>query len=828
MNNLWLDVRYAMRRLRQSPGFTLTAVLTLAFGIGATTAIFSIVEGVLLRPLPFPVPDRLVVVGDVPEGVPSGDGPPNVTAPASRIYARDTHVFTGLGAFQQNGYELSGNGDPAQISGARLTPGVFQALGVSPAIGRVFTEQEDQASQQVAVISYQMWNSRFHADQHILGSKILLNRKAYEIIGVMPRDFEFPLVPGQLNRSELWVPMSFSQGELVNGVGSWNYRMVGRLKPGVTPAQVLDDMQPAVKETMRNFPAGMGSLRIHPVVQPLTEATVAQSRPLVRTLFLAVAVVLFIACANLAGLLLVRVIRRRRELSVRFALGASGAAILRQSLIEALALSVCGGLAGLAIAVAALRAGVSLLPETLPRVSAIGLDWKVAGFALILAVLTGLLCGIIPAITASHTGVNDALKEGGRTGTAGGGHARLRSILVISELAVALVLLTASGLLLRSFQKMRSVDLGFRTDHVLTAFFGLPHREYSSQAAVDAFDTAMMTRLQQLPGVQAVGVTDLLPISGGNDSNAFVPEGYVQPQGAGLNLAWASHVMGNYFAAAGIPLVRGRTFTDADRIDSPLVLIVNRTLAERYWPGQDPIGKRIKIGVKESQTPWMTVVGEIADIKETSADAETQNQMYGPVSQFKAEIAGFAPPDMLTGTYGSIVIRGALPPEQMADSLRAVIRSIDPQLPLTHIESMEHVVEEGQASRRFSTALISSFAAAAVLLALLGIYSVIAFSAAQRTHELAIRLALGSQRSSVTRLVLVSGAKLGLAGCAIGAVGAVFATRLLRTLLFQVDPLDPLVLTLAALSIFLLALAASVVPARRAASIEPMQALRAE
>ena len=242
MNNLWLDVRYAMRRLRQSPGFTLTAVLTLAFGIGATTAIFSIVEGVLLRPLPFPVPDRLVVVGDVPEGVPSGDGPPNVTAPASRIYARDTHVFTGLGAFQQNGYELSGNGDPAQISGARLTPGVFQALGVSPAIGRVFTEQEDQASQQVAVISYQMWNSRFHADQHILGSKILLNRKAYEIIGVMPRDFEFPLVPGQLNRSELWVPMSFSQGELVNGVGSWNYRMVGRLKPGVTPAQVLDDM----------------------------------------------------------------------------------------------------------------------------------------------------------------------------------------------------------------------------------------------------------------------------------------------------------------------------------------------------------------------------------------------------------------------------------------------------------------------------------------------------------------------------------------------------------------------------------------------------------
>jgi predicted permease len=828
MNRLWLDIRYALRQLRQSPGFTLTAVLTLAFGIGATTAIFSIVEGVLLRSLPFPAPDRLMIFGDVPEGVDAGSGPPNVTAPATRIYARDTRVFSGLGAYQQTGFELSGSGDPAQVRASRLTPGVLQVLGVSPLMGRAFTEQEDEARQQVAVISYQMWHSRFHGEPNILGTKILLDRRPYEIIGVMPREFEFPLVPGQLNRCELWVPMSFSQGELVNGVGSWNYRMVGRMKPGVTPAQVLDDAQPAVKEIMRNFPPGMGTLRIRPVVEPLNEATVAQARPLVRTLFLAVAVVLFIACANLAGLLLVRVIRRRRELSVRLALGASGTVILRQSLIEALALSVGGGLAGLAIASAALRVGVSLLPETLPRVSAIGLDWKVAGFAFLLALLTGLLCGIIPAIAAAHTGVNDALKEGGRTGSAGGGHARLRSVLVIAELAVALVLLTASGLLLRSFQKMRSVDMGFRADHALTAFYGLPRRQYSSQAAVDAFNSTLLGKLQQLPGVQAVGVTSLLPNGGGNSNNAFVPEGYVPPKGAGLSLAWASQVMGNYFEAAGIPLLRGRNFTEADRADSPLVVIVNRTLAERYWPGQDPIGKRLKIGVKESPTPWMTVVGEIADIKQTSADADTMNQMYTPSGQFKASIAQFAPPDLLNGNYGSIVLRSQLPPEQMADSLRTTVRSIDPQLALIHVESMEHVVEEGQASRRFSTALISSFAAAAVLLALLGIYSVIAFSAAQRTHELAIRLALGSQRASVTRLVLASGAKLGMAGCAIGAIGAVFATRLLRSQLFQVDPLDPYVLTLAAIAIFLLALVASIVPARRAASIEPMQALRSE
>jgi len=828
MNNLWLDIRHSMRQLGKSPGFTLTAVLTLAFGIGATTAIFSIVEGVLLRPLPFPQQDRLLCFGDIPEGVgDAANGAPNATAAGVRTYMRETHAFVNLGAYQQTGYELSGISEPAQINASRLTASIFPVLGISPLMGRPFTQQEDEGSQQVAVISYQMWHSRFHGQANILGQKIQLDRKPYEIIGVMPRDFEFPMVPGQLNRSELWVPMSFTQSEIVQGAGSWNYNMVGRLKPGVTAAQALQDAQPAVAEIQRNFPPGMGSLRIHAVAMPLTEATVAEARPLVRTLFLAVAVVLFIACANLAGLLLVRVIRRRREISVCLALGASGAAIVRQSIVEALLLSVSGGLLGLALAAITLRIGVTLLPESLPRVSEIGLDWKVVGFALLLAVLTGLLCGLVPALTAARTGVNEALKEGGRTGTAGG-HARLRSALVIAELAVALVLLTASGLLLRSFQKMRSVDLGFRTDRTLTAFYGLPHQQYSSQVAVDGFNSELLRKLEQLPGVQAVGITSLLPEGGGSSSMSFVPEGYVPHKGEGLNLSWPSQIMGNYLRAFGIPLLRGREFTEADRFDSPLVAIVNRTLAEHYWPGQDPIGKRLKVGVAESQTPWITIVGEVADIKQTSADAPTLNQLYTPASQFKASIAQFAPPDMLTGTYGTIVMRSQMAPEQMADSLRATVRSLDPQLPLIHVESMEHVVAEGQASRRFSTALISSFAMAAVLLALLGIYSVIAFSAALRTQELAIRLALGSQRASVMRLVLASGAKMGLAGCGLGAPAAVFATRLLRSLLFQVDPLDPYILVLAAFSIFLLALAASVVPARRAASIEPMQALRNE
>ncbi|MGA2169813.1 MAG: ABC transporter permease [Terracidiphilus sp.] len=822
------EIRYALRQLRKSPGFTLTAVLTLAFGIGATTAIFSIVEGVLLRPLPFPEPGRLVTQGDILEGLGPGSAVPTVTAAGVRAYTRDARRYSSLGAYQARSFELSGAVDPAKINVARLTASMFPVLGVSPVMGRAFTQQEDEGRQQVAVISYQMWHSRFHGDAHILGQKILLDRNPYEIIGVMPRGFEFPLVPGQLNRSELWVPMSITQLE-INDAAGWNFQMVGRLKPGVTMAQAEQDAVPTARELMRGFPPFMGGLKIHPAVQPLGESMVAQARPLVRTLFLAVVVVLFIACANLAGLLLVRVIRRRHEISVRLALGANGAAILRQTVTETLTLSLAGGMVGLALASTALKVGVSFLPESLPRISAISLDWRVAAFAILLAVATGLLCALVPALSAARTDVNEALKEGGRTGTAGSGYARLRSGLVVAEVSVALVLLVASGLLLRSFEKMRSVQLGFRTDHLLTAAYDLPPQQYSRQAAVDEFDGALLRKLEQLPGVESVGVTQQLPTAGDDGISLFIAEGYVPPKGAGINVCWDSHeVMGEYFHAAGIPLLRGRDFTQADEARAPLVVVVNRTLAERYWPGQDPIGKRVRWGVPESTMPWMTVVGEVGDIKQTAADADTLAQIYQPASQNVASYGSLARPEMLNANFGSIVLRTKLPPEQMADALRATVRSIDPQLPLTQVESMERVIAEGQASRRFNAVLISCFAAASVLLALLGIYGVIAFSTALRTHEMAIRMALGAQRFNVMGLVLSSGARLGLAGCGIGAAVAVLATRLLRSLLFQVDPLDPFVLVLAALSIFVLALAASLIPARRAASIEPMQALRAE
>jgi putative ABC transport system permease protein len=824
------ELRIATRHLLKSPGFTATTVLMLALGIGATTAIFSIVEGVLLRPLPFPHPERLVQLADILQGADvGGNGEAGVTAPDIQAYTRDTHSFESLGGYQQNSYELSGVGEPAQVNAARLAGGVLPALQVEPLMGRFFTQQEDEQKEQVTLVSYAFWQNRMHGDARVLGSKILLDRKPHVVVGVMPRNFEFPLVPGHLNSSELWIPMSLTPQELsITGAAGWNFSMVGRLKPGVTASQAESDAGRVAQEIMRNYPAFMASMHIRPVVRSLHEETVEQARQLVRTLFLAIVVVLLIACANLAGLLLVRAIRRRREIAVRLALGARAGALLRQAILESLVLSVSGGLIGLALAALALRVGVSWLPETLPRIDEIGLDWQVVGFAIVLAVLTGMVCGVAPAFAALRTSVNETLKEGGRTGTAGGGHARLRSALVVGEIAIALVLLVASGLLLRSFEKMRSVDLGFRADHVLAAAYSLPRQQYASQGAVNEFNDQLIRGLQQLPGVKSVGITSFLPASGSNSNSTFVAEGYVPPQGAGMNLATWVQVQGDYLQAMGIPLLGGRFFTPADTENTQLVVIVNHKLAEHYWPGANPIGKRLRLGTPETPTPWQTIVGEVGDVKESSPDAPSKEQWYQPVEQAEKSVGSLGSPTDLNGNGGYVTLRTSLEPEQMENVLRAAVRAIDPQLPLTQVQSMERTVSDSEAPRRFNTVLISTFALAAVLLAALGIYSVIAFSAALREQEMAIRMALGSQRWGILRLVFTSAARLAVAGCVLGLLFAAATSHFLQALLFGVSPFDPLVLTLAAVSVVMLALAASLLPARRAASIEPMKALRTD
>jgi predicted permease len=824
------DARYSLRQMKRSPGFALTAVLMLAFGIAATTAIFSVVYGVLLRPLPFPHAEQLVTLGDQVSGFQAGyDFPGAVTPPEVLTYQRETRSFQSLGAYTYASYALSGAGQPSQIQAGRMTPSVFSVLGVAPVLGRVFTPEEDRQKTQVAVLSYAAWKSRFSGNPRVIGATIDLDREPYTVIGVMPRSFEFPLWSGLTRVCDLWVPMSFSAEDLSpeGGGQDWYLLMVGRLRAGVTVVQAEDDAQRVSAQIMRSFPPDLSNIRIHAAVHPLHAITVSYARPLLRTLFFAVAVVLLIACANFAGLLLVRAVRRQRETAVRLALGATAKTLLRQTIVESLVLSLSGGLIGVGFAAFAVNAGRSLLPEDVPLTGQIALNWTVAAFGFLLALLTGVFCGLAPGFAALRTNVNASLKEGGHTGSASGSHARLRSALVVAEIAIALVLLCASGLLLRSYLNMGNVDLGFQPDHVTTAAYSLPPREYSTQAQVNAFTDQVLLRLSQTAGVQSVALTDSLPLLGGG-SDSFVVDGYVNPRGPGNTTAASSVVQGDFFRAMGIALVRGRYLADTDDANSQLAVIVNRRFAERYWPGQNPIGKRMRLGTRKSSTPWMIVVGEVADVKLGRIDTGAHEQFYTPVAQSAKNAGSPAQPTDLYGNRGYIVVRSALPSEQIESAMRSVAHSLDPQLPLTQAQTMEQVVSRREAPRRFNAAIASIFALAAVLLTGLGIYSVVAFSVASRVHEMAIRMALGSQRGDILRLVLISGAKLAGIGAVIGMAGAIAAAKLVRGFLFQVSPFDPVVLVVAAIAVLALALVASAIPARRAATIDPIQALRGE
>jgi predicted permease len=592
MHSLAHDLRFASRQLRKAPGFTLMVVLTLALGIGATTAIFSLVEGILLRPLPFSNPDRLVLLGD---NLQNGPNTP-VTAREIGTYSNATSAFSSMGGYITTSYEVSGGATPEQVDAARFTSGVFPTLGVQPILGRVFTQQEEDARQPLAVISYALWLTRYHRDPHVLDTSIVLDRRPYTIIGVMPRSFEFPLVDGHLDQSQLWVPMSLTPDELSDQhAGYWGYQMVARLKDGVTLSQSAHDADRVAQQITRDFPASMSAIHIQGDVTQLREYAVSDVRPLLRTLFLAVSIVLLIACVNVAGLLLVRAIRRRREYALRLALGARSSVILRESVFEGLLLSLAGGLLGLAFAAAAIRATLSLVPDSMPRVDSVSIDATVAGFALLLSLATGALCSLAPAFAALRTNLTESLKEGVRTGTGASSHTWLRSALVVSEIAIALVLLTISGAFLRSFQKMRAVDPGFRPDHVLVAQYQLPLHQYSTNASVDSFNHAVVDRLSASSGIIAVGITNVLPASDLTAGATYTIEG-VPEENWKLKFAMFANPYGDYFRALDIPLLDGRYFNMDDRADAPLVIIVNESMAKDSWPGQRAVGTRMHVG----------------------------------------------------------------------------------------------------------------------------------------------------------------------------------------------------------------------------------------
>jgi putative ABC transport system permease protein len=742
---------------------------------------------------------------------------------------RDTRAFSQIGGYcYPTTIELSGAGKPSQILFARLTASLLAALDISPMLGRVYTQQEDDEGQSVVIISAPLWRSRFQQDPRIIGRKIDLDRKPYTIIGVMPAEFAFPLLPGKLNQVQLWVPMSFTAHEKADYGDNFDYAVVGRMKPGVILEQARQETDRVVQQIQATYPPQYG-IHLSGIVESMKRNTVDKARPLLRVLSAAVMMVQLIACANLAGLLLVRAGRRRREIAMRLALGAKRSSLLRHAALESLLLSLSGCFLGTLMAAVTLRSLVNWLPETLPRLNEIGLNWAAVAFAVALALVTGLLCGLAPAVTAMRTPANCALKGGGPTGSVASGHARLRSALVIGEIAIALVLLTGAGLLFRSFERLSTVDPGFRPEQLVTGVVNLPEQQYATREQIDSFHRELLARLQALPGVRSAALGTALPIADPTSRRAFVVEG--SPTGGPINLESHTYVVGDYLRAMGIPLVAGRYLNEDDTDTAPLVIVVNHTLAEHYWPGQNPIGRRMKWGTDaNSSIPWMTVVGEVGDTKQGSLEAPYMAQAYAPLSQRVSSFGTMATrfPVATVGRDFRFALRSAIPPEQMQKSIEQAVWSLDRHLAVTHMQTMEQAMSDSEAPRRFSTTVFAAFATAAMLLAILGIYGVTAFSVLQRTQEMAIRMAMGAQRMNVIRLVLGTGAKLAGAGSLIGFVIALAESRLIRSLLFGVSPFDPPAIAAAIGCVLLLALLASFLPAYRAASIDPIRALRAE
>jgi predicted permease len=817
MTGLANDLRLTFRRFRKNPGFTVAIVLTLALGIGATTAIFSLVEGVLLRPLPFKDPDSLVVLGEHLGGRPGM----SVRAIEIATYTKSTQTFSSLGGYIAASFELSGKQRPEEIDAARLSSAAFATLGVQPVLGRVFNADDESARQPFAVISYSLWTDRFHRDPGVIGTSLVLDRKPYQVIGVMPRNFEFPLSLGTLSGTQVWVPLSLTADELSDqNSGFFGYQMIARLKDGVSVQQGAQDADRVAHQIMSELPPTMSAIKLQGDVQLLRETVIADSRPILRTLFMAAIIALLVACVNVSGLLLVRAIRERREFAVRVAIGASSSRIIRESVVEGMLLSVVAGVLGLAFAAIAVRVALHYLPDSLPRVSSISIDPLVAAFALLVAVATGVLCSLAPAFAALRTNLIATLKEGAQAG--GTSHTWLRSALVVSEVAIALVLLTVSGMFLRSLQKMLAVNPGFRSDHALVAQYQLPLQQYPTDTSVSTFNRAVVDQLSSKPGVSAVAISNAVAVSTAYPLSSYTIEGVSVDQWK-LKFAAFTMVYGNYFDAMGIPLIDGRTFNVHDDANAPLVVVVSQSMARDCWPGQSPIGKRMHIGNPRKGYPWETVVGVVADTK-IPRDAPGNEQWYLPMEQ---PITGTKTLENLSGpTSGYITMRSALDPEHMIQTLRSTIAEIDPLLALQDVRPLDAAISEVEAPRHFNTSLITAFAGGALLLAITGIYAVMAFSVSQRSREIAIRMTLGAQRANIAQMVLLSGGKLALIGCALGVAGSLAVSKLVDSFLFGVSATDPFAYSAAVLIMLLLALLASALPALRAASADPIKPLR--
>ena len=825
MRSLLLDLRHAFRLLRRAPLFSALVIVTLALAIGANTAIFSVVNGVLLRPFPYPEPDRLVLMYEnIGAGAPTfGFSPPDFTALRERARS-----FDGLAAFRTAEFELSGVDQPERVPAARISAELMEVLRVPPALGRSFTRAEDTGRQPVAILSDGLWRRKFGADPAVVGRSIVLDRRAYTIVGVMPRTFSFPNRGPLLNNipADVFVPMAFVAGQLRAFGSMYNNTVLGRLKAGVTPAQANAEVSAITGQVYAElYPSELRALNwtLTATVTPLRHDVVRNVSRALFVLLAAVAVVLLIACADIACLMLTRAAARSREMAIRTALGAGRGRVIRLVVLETTVLAVAGGAAGLALAWWAQRALLAAAPISIPRAAEIGFDTRVLLFTAGLSIAAAVICGVFPAFESTRRDASGALKEGGRSATASVRQRRIFAGLVTAQFAGAVVLLAAGGLLIRSFARLVSTDPGFDGSHVVTAATSLPASSYAGGPDVRAFYGRLLDRLRAAPGINAVAAATDLPLSV-RERRVFTIETPVASTASLSRTVATDWVTGDYFSVIGSRIVSGRALSDADTPTSEPVVLVNETLAHRFWPGRDPVGQRIAWGLPASHGPWMRIVGVVADIKLAGLAAETEPETWQPWAQVPDAQLG----NGIVGVYRNlrVMARSDAGTEALVAAIRREVRAIDPALPVTEVQTLDDVVMSSVAPQRFNAALLGGFAAVAVLLAALGIAGVLAISVAQRTQEIGIRLALGAYPKTVVRMIVREGMLLAAAGLAIGLPAAFAATRLLRSLLFETAPHDALSFTAAAVLLSAVALAACAVPALRASRVSPVKALR--
>jgi putative ABC transport system permease protein len=810
METLLKDIRYGIRGLLKRPGFTVIALITLALGIGANTAIFSVVNAVLLRPLPFQKPEELVIVW---EDATFAGFPHNTPAPANYVdWKTQNQSFVDMAASHEDSFNLTGDGEPERVSAYSVTANFFPLLGVQPLLGRSFLEEEDRpGSHKVVILSYSLWQSRYGGDRNILNREILLNGEKHSVVGVMPASFQF------FERDvRLWVPIALDEEGWANRGGHY-LAVVARLKPGVPVAQAQADMNAIMRRIAVDHPGETMEGKLGALVLPMRDEFVGDARNSLIVLLVAVAFVLLIACANVAGLLLARAVGRRKEIALRMALGAGRTRVIRQLLTESLLLAIAAGVLGSLLAYASFTFLQGLIPEQMALAASLKLDVRILMFTIAISIVTGIVFGLVPALQSANFDLNDALKQSSGRMTSTG---RLRSAMIVFEVALSIVLLVGAGLLIQTlFQLFRQYSI-LEPEKVLTMRTILPREKYKEAPQRNQYFQQVLQRIEHLPGVVAAGYSTSIPLMWKGGTSGFYPEGLKAPVPGMAYDANHRQVTAHYLKAMNIPLRQGRYFESSDNAQSLPVAIINETMARQYWPGENALGRRFKIGdPDEPGKQWKEIVGIVADIRQMGIDEPVKAEMYFPNEQV-TDWPGYTPRDLAIRTNGD--------PSNLAGAVRQIIREIDPDQPVSNVATMAEVLGTEAAQRRMGMIMLAGFAALALLLASLGIYGVLAYFVTQHTNEIGVRQALGATPRDILLLVLRKGMGLTLTGVAIGLAAAFALTRLMSSLLFGVTAADPLTFATVPLLLVVVALLACYIPARRATKVDPLVALRYE